>query len=57
MTRQAAVADWLAANDESIQCVVGHMAHRRGVNFGQSQTPSLTDYPDGIDTMQFLSDI
>ena len=54
---QADVAEWLVANDESIQCVVGHMAHRRGVNFGQSQSPSLTDYPDGVDTMQFLSDI
>ena len=35
---------------ENIQCIVGH-GH---LPFGTSQLPSLFDYADGIDTMQFL---
>ena len=35
---------------ENIQCIVGH-GH---LPFGTSQVPSLVDYADGIDTMQFL---
>jgi hypothetical protein len=37
-------------NNADIQCVVGKKWHP----FGQSQQPGLTDYADGIDTMQFL---
>lgn len=37
--------------NEDIQCVVGHGA----LAFGQAQSPSLADYADGVDTMQFLS--
>jgi hypothetical protein len=33
-----------------IQCVCGHS----GILFGKAQKPSLMDYADGIDTMQFL---
>lgn len=36
--------------NESVQCIVG----KWGVPFGQAQSPSLTDYADGVDTMQFL---
>lgn len=36
-------------NNEHIQCIIGHTA----VSFGQAQAPSLQDYADGIDTMQF----
>jgi hypothetical protein len=36
--------------NENIQCIVGE-GH---VAFGKSQEPGLFDYPDGIDTMQFL---
>lgn len=39
----------LKASD-SIQAVIGH----DGIPFGESQKPSLTDYPDGVDTMAFL---
>ncbi len=35
---------------DDLQCVVGEDA----VKFGGAQTPSLTDYADGTDTMQFL---
>lgn len=40
-------------NEESIQCIVGHGY----TPFGQAQRPSLTDYPDGVDTMAFIASI
>jgi len=57
---------------QDIQCVVGHGQHLVGtastpdtpsgaltslVQFGQAQHPSLTDYADGVDTLQFLSSL
>ncbi len=38
-------------SSNEIQCVLG----RDALKFGTTQTPSLSDYADGIDTMQFLS--
>lgn len=37
-------------DNEDIQCICGHL----GIPFGQAQCPSLMDYADGVDTMQFL---
>lgn len=37
--------------DPGIQCVVGH-SH---FPFGQSQSPAIDDYADGVDTMAFLT--
>ena len=36
--------------DENIQCIVGNGF----IDFGHSQSPLLTDYADGVDTMNFL---
>lgn len=41
------------SNNPTIQCVVGH-GH---IPFGQAQQPSLSDYADGVDTMQFLTSL
>jgi hypothetical protein len=38
-------------NNESIQCITGHGY----ADFGSTQTPSVYDFADGVDTMQFLS--
>lgn len=38
---------------EYLQCAVGHGY----IPFGQAQLPSLTDYADGIDTMNFLTNL
>jgi hypothetical protein len=38
------------SRSEDIQCVIG----RGYIPFGRSQSPSLTDYADGIDVMEFL---
>ena len=45
--------DSLAASlkqNDSLQCIIGSHA----VPFGASQKPSLHDYADGVDTMEFL---
>jgi len=38
---------------EELQCIVGHDY----IALGQAQSPSFTDYPDGIDTMKFLTSL
>jgi hypothetical protein len=37
--------------DETIQCIVG----KDLIPFGSAQTPGLSDYADGVDTMEFLT--
>lgn len=39
---------------EKLQCVVGHLPEVNSVDFGTTQKPSLTDYADGVDTVDFL---
>jgi hypothetical protein len=40
-------------NSEGIQCVVG----KGHTPFGEAQIPGLTDYADGVDTMEFLQSL
>ncbi len=51
----------LEAARSEIQCVVGsqrlHLSGFPIVPFGQSQQPSLDDYPDGVDVMAFLTSL
>ena len=50
----------LNSRSAEIQCVVSEMNVVTGtqiVPFGQSQYPKLWDYADGVDTMQFLSNL
>lgn len=42
---------------EKIQCIVADNFQFDTIDFGETQKPSLTDYPDGIDVIQFLSKI
>ena len=46
---KASVAEKLI-NNTDLQCIVGHGY----TPFGQAQSPGLTDYADGVDTLQFL---
>lgn len=41
---------YLESNRDQIQAVVG----KNYLPFGSAQCPSLTDYPDGVDVMEFL---
>ena len=53
-----ALNDRLHALVEQVQCVVGRPGEITGaIPFGQAQKPGLTDYADGIDTMEFLLSI
>jgi hypothetical protein len=44
----------LKAQAEKIQCVVADGITPEEVAFGHTQKPSLTDYADGLDTVEFL---
>lgn len=41
----------ILASNNDIQCIIG----KGFIPFGQAQSPSLTDYADGADTMRFLA--
>lgn len=48
--------EWLKQNDHRLQCVVTRaITHPRAVAFGQAQHPTLMDYADGVDVMEFLT--
>lgn len=51
------VKSFLKENEDQIQCVVGHdmKDNPNYVEFGNTQTPMLTDYADNIDTLEFLA--
>jgi hypothetical protein len=51
------ITTFLALHKEHIQCVVGNMPDMGMVPFGKSQQPSLSDYADGIDVIQFLKNL
>ena len=54
----AEVENWLADHDRELQCVVARsINHPRRVDFGQAQSPRLTDYPDAVDVVAFLERI
>ncbi|WP_435625577.1 acyl-CoA reductase [Flagellimonas sp.] len=44
----------LANQSEHIQCIVSQEGFENEIPFGQTQTPALNDYADGVDTMEFL---
>ncbi|MDR1887406.1 MAG: hypothetical protein LBQ70_05765 [Prevotellaceae bacterium] len=49
------VKDFLSEQKDSIQCVVSKVGGiENAIPFGYTQQPELTDYADGIDTMEFL---
>ena len=49
----------LQAKSEEIQLVVSALPleNMKTFNFGEAQKPSLVDYADGVDTMQFLIEV
>jgi hypothetical protein len=46
----------LIKDKEKIQCVVSSVAFKniQTINFGETQSPKLWDYADGVNTIQFL---
>lgn len=53
-TNKEALKKKLATDREKIQCVVGHNFIDGEIPFGQTQTPKLWDYADGVNTLTFL---
>jgi len=47
----------LAADNESIQCVVAKDFVPYEIAFGQTQHPALWDYADGVNTLAFLAEL
>tara|TARA_B110000046_G_C13012333_1_gene407222 strand:+ start:589 stop:1650 length:1062 start_codon:yes stop_codon:yes gene_type:complete len=47
----------LQQDKEKIQCIVAKSFIENEVAFGQTQHPTLTDYADGVNTLDFLSKI
>ncbi|PWG04379.1 acyl-CoA reductase [Polaribacter aquimarinus] len=47
----------LHQDKEKIQCIVAKDFIENEVAFGQTQHPQLTDYADGVNTLEFLSNI
>ncbi len=45
--------DYLEKNEDKIQAVIG----KDYIPFGSSQSPQLTDYADGVDTLAFLTSL
>lgn len=54
---QSGLKKKLAQDADKIQCVVSAKSNFGNLAFGESQQPNLTDYADGIDTLEFLSKI
>lgn len=44
----------LKVDQGKIQCIVAKDVFDDEIKFGQTQTPSLSDYADGVDTVEFL---
>ena len=44
----------LDADREQIQCIVSNGYRTEDIGFGQTQRPGLSDYADGVDTVEFL---
>jgi hypothetical protein len=51
------VEKYLLEHKDGIQCITSRTSPHIPlpvVKFGTAQSPSVTDYADGVDTMQFL---
>ena len=51
---KSSVEDFVERYGEGLQCVVGRGV-KGSVGYGKSQSPALTDYADGVDTMKFFA--
>ncbi len=49
------VKTWLNNQEDQIQCVLNFKDFERNASLGEVQQPALTDYADGVDTLEFLT--
>ncbi len=48
------IDEFLENNSNSIQCVVNYSTTKGMVMYGKAQMPTLTDYADGINSLEFI---
>ncbi len=48
------INSYIAKNHDNLQCIVSNSPSRTNVQIGESQSPKLWDYSDGIDTIEFI---
>ncbi len=54
----ADIENYISSNTEKIQCIVATKPNKwTNITFGQAQNPTIFDYADGIDVMDFLKNI
>lgn len=53
-TNKEQLQNKLNTDKELIQCVVSNNFSKNNIAFGETQTPKLWDYADGVDTVEFL---
>ncbi|RNC90130.1 MAG: acyl-CoA reductase [Allomuricauda sp.] len=51
------IGQLLHEQQENIQCVVSEIGLENEVSYGSTQNPNLDDYADGVNTLQFLSNL
>lgn len=59
-TNPIELAEKLLTQQDDIQCIIGHEDYIPGLKmipFGKSQSPDISTYADGIDTMEFLTNL
>ncbi len=49
--------EWLTASNQEIQAIVSHLDSPNHIPFGKAQTPGLSDYADGVNTLKFLTNL
>ncbi len=53
-TSKKELLEKLDTDKEKIQCIVSQDISDKSVGFGQTQSPTLSDYADGVDIIEFL---
>ncbi len=48
------VENWYTAHKQEIQCVISNNLIENSIDFGTAQQPSLLQFADNVDTMQFI---
>jgi hypothetical protein len=49
------IKKYIEMNNDAIQCVISAEKSIPGsIGFGESQKPNISDYADGVDTIEFL---
>jgi hypothetical protein len=51
---EEAINNYITENKEKLQCVLGN---KEKIGFGEAQSPSILDYPDGVDVREFISEL